>query len=124
MCFVNKGDNMDNMLTLPLSTEDNILLEVNDTECLYALRTEKQHEKETARMRRKNAVKANDRKKTIMTFSPWIGPYYEKNGHIKNANVSRKYYEKTGNKKVRTYDKELGKGSCYKKVYDLWWEVW
>ena len=44
-----------------------------------------------------------------------IAPY------IRYFSRSRKRYEKTGNKRVRS-SKELYQRGAYKKVYDLWWE--
>ena len=94
-------------------------------EAFSAIREEKANEKEKARRRRENdAKKAKMDKALVEIMNPWIGPLYIKDGIVKNTNVSKKEYKKQGNKKVRHCNCELTSPGAYKKVYDLWWEVY
>ena len=64
-------------------------------------------------------------KKTIPAHKKrkWIGCYYKDVPEIpRRINVTKKYYKKTSNRKVR-YSKDNYKRGDYKKVFDLWWSL-
>lgn len=51
-------------------------------------------------------------------------PYYKRLYRDNHKGGRYKYYKKHSNRQVRRYKGELhSKGNCYRKVYDLWWEV-
>lgn len=79
--------------------------------------------------RRESKRLAFERRKNIVEnasgYDPWRGWLSPSGNYIKYMHSScyRKYLQRRSNKKVRHKKYELFNGCSYKKVYDLWWEL-
>ena len=51
----------------------------------------------------------------------WMSPYYEHDGRLIQSNFAwrnKRFYKKYSNKQVRKYNKDIGNGNNYRKVFD------
>lgn len=52
-------------------------------------------------------------------------PYFVKSYKSLGRNKGRYYtYKKVSNRKVRYYKGDLFNGNAYKKLFDLWWQIY
>ncbi|HAU88212.1 MAG TPA: hypothetical protein DCW90_22875 [Lachnospiraceae bacterium] len=52
-------------------------------------------------------------------------PYYVKSYKSRGKHKGRFYtYKREANRKIRHYNSALPNGSAYKKLYDLWWQIY
>jgi len=44
--------------------------------------------------------------------------------HKRKNSTSEQWHKRASNRKVRRYDGDLSDPADYRKVYDLWWNLW
>ena len=61
-----------------------------------------------------------DKLSKIRWWAVWDNGKYKSRCYLSDR---RKFAKKMANKKIRQYKGDIGNGSCYRKIYDYWWEV-
>lgn len=87
----------------------------------YKLKTKTKHKERLNQYERKKIDKKKlDKLYGVVWWAVWNNGEYKGRSYLSNR---KKFAKKMTNKKIRQYKGSIGNGSCYRKIYNYWWEV-